>query len=107
MLSTLSLPSFADWMFLPKGTLTSEDGYWLTEQDARDTLAMVRTYKAQAKAWESAYEELRAEVTTSNEQFRSRLQELEDSINAERRANKRNLFLYAVGAFALGFIAGR
>ena len=94
-------------MFLPKGTLTSEDGYWLTEQDARDTLAMVRTYKAQAKAWESAYEELRAEVTTSNDLFRSKLQELEDSINAERRANKRNLFLYALGAFALGFLAGR
>lgn len=68
---------------------------------------MVRTYKAQAQAWKSAYEELRAEVTTSNEAFRSRLQELEDSINAERRANKRNLFYYALGAFALGFIAGR
>lgn len=94
-------------MFLPKGTLTSEDGYWLTEQDARDTLAMVRTYKAQAKAWESAYEELRGEITTSNDLFKTKLQELEDSINAERRANKRNLFFYALGAFALGFIAGR
>jgi len=94
-------------MFFPKGTLTSEDGYWLTEQDARDTLAMVRTYKQQAKAWESAYEELRGEITTSNDLFKTKLQELEDSINAERRANKRNLFLYAVGAFALGFIAGR
>ena len=94
-------------MFLPAGTPTPEDGYWCNEQDARDTLAMVRTYKAQAQAWESAYEELRAEVTTSNDMFRSKLQELEDAINAERRANKRNLFYYAVGAFALGFIAGR
>ena len=94
-------------MFLPAGTSSSEDGYWCSEQDARDTLAMVRTYKAQAKAWESAYNELLTEVRTSNEAFALKLKQLEDSINAERRVNRRNMVLYAIVAFGVGFVAGR
>jgi len=103
----MSCPSFASWKAVPAGWTSKEPGYWCTEQDARDTLAMVRTYRQQAQAWEGAYNELLTEVRTSNEAFAVKLKALEDSINSDRMVNRRNTVLFAIVAFGIGFAAGR
>lgn len=103
----MSCPVSAEWKAVPAGWTSDEPGYWCNEQDGRDTLTAIRTYKQQAQAWESAYNELLTEVRTSNEAFALKLKQLEDSFNSERRVNQRNMLIYSLVAFGIGFVAGR
>ena len=88
MVSMTSLPASAAWKYVPGGWTTPDAGYFGTEQDGRDTLEALRTYREEATAWENAYNALKAEFDTLRAELNLKFAALEKSLNAEREAWK-------------------
>ena len=84
----MSLPASAAWKYVPGGWTTPDAGYFGTEQDGRDTLEALRTYREEATAWENAYNALKAEFDTLRAELDLKFASLEKSLNAEREAWK-------------------
>lgn len=112
LLSTMNLPCSAAFLFVPQGTTltVSEDSYLCAAQDARDTLALIRTLRGERDAWREGYESLRGEIATYQERTEARLTALSEALNAELRARKaeraRGTLLLVVAA-GVGYLAGR
>ena len=88
MVLMMSLPASAAWKYVPGGWTTPDAGYFGTEQDGRDTLEALRTYREEATAWENAYNALKAEFDTLRAELDLKFAALEKSLNAEREAWK-------------------
>ncbi len=86
-----SSSSFAEWKYVPKGWIAPEAGYFGSEQDGRDTLVTIQTYKEQSKAWETAFETQAAENKKFQGQINERIALLEQVLNEEREAWKKSL----------------
>ena len=84
----MSLPASGAWQYVPRGWIAPDAGYWGTEQDGRDTLEALRTYREEATAWENAYNALKAEFDTLRAELDLKFASLEKSLNAEREAWK-------------------
>ena len=87
MVSMMSLPASA-WQYVPRGWTTPDAGYFGTEQDGRDTLEALRTYREEATAWENAYNALKAEFNTLRAELDLKFAALEKSLDKERKAWK-------------------
>lgn len=94
--------------------MTSEPGYWMSEDDGRDLLTAIRTYRQAAEIWERTAAEMQAEVTSLRAEIDAEMKTLRDELNAERLAWKRKAtaernrtWLCVVGALGLGFVIGR
>ncbi len=112
VLSTTSLPCSADFLFVPQGATltTSEDSYLCTAQDAKDTLALIRTLRGERDAWKAGCESLREEIDAYQERTESRLAALSEALNAEmkaRRSDRARTTLMIVFAAGVGYLAGR
>ena len=82
------MPASAAWKYVPGGWTTPDAGYFGTEQDGRDTLEALRTYREEATAWENAYNALKVEFDTLRAELDMKFAALEKSLNAEREAWK-------------------
>lgn len=85
-----SLPASA-WTYVPAGWTATEPGYWGTEQDGRDTLEAIRTYREERDAWRKAFEAAQDENRAFQEKMEQRFTALEESLEAERAAWKREI----------------
>ncbi|HCL78927.1 MAG TPA: hypothetical protein DIC53_03045 [Synergistaceae bacterium] len=88
MVSMASSPASAAWKYVPEGWTTPDAGYFGTEQDGRDTLEALRTYREEATAWEAAYNALKAEFDTLRAELDMKFAALEKSLDKEREAWK-------------------
>jgi hypothetical protein len=111
--STLNSPCFADWQTVPAGWTATEPGYFGTLADGRDTLAALQTYRQTGERWKAAYSDLRTEFIKTTEEIKEKMAELEEQINAERRAwraevsrGRANSLLWIAAAGGIGFLAG-
>ena len=86
--SMMSLPASGAWQYVPRGWIAPDAGYWGTEQDGRDTLEALRTYREEATAWENAYNALKAEFDTLRAELDLKFASLEKSLDKERKAWK-------------------
>lgn len=93
--------------------MTPEPGYFGSEPDGRDTLAAMKTYKEQSKAWENAYGDLRSEILSYQKSTKEELNLLKEQMEVERRAWKREIqvsqtknTIYLLLAFGIGYMAG-
>lgn len=84
----MSLPASGAWQYVPRGWTTPDAGYFGTEQDGRDTLEALRTYRESSEAWEKAYNALHGEFGTLRAELNLKFAALEKSLNAEREAWK-------------------
>ena len=82
------MPASAAWQYVPGGWTTPDAGYWGTEQDGRDTLEAIRTYREEATAWENAYNALKAEFDSLRAELDLKFATLEKSLDKERAAWK-------------------
>ena len=88
MVSMMSLPASGAWQYVPRGWTAPDAGYWGTEQDGRDTLEALRTYRESSEAWEKAYNALHGEFDTLRLELDEKFASLKDSLNLERKAWK-------------------
>ena len=76
---------------MPKGWTTPRPGYWGENEDGRDTLSAIETYRGEAAAWEAAFNK----AVSENEAFRAemvaRFEGLEKAIEKERAGWKREI----------------
>ena len=86
-----SSPASAAWTYIPAGWTATEPGYWGTEQDGRDTLEALRTYREERDAWRKAFEDARDENRAFQERMEQRFSDLEKSLETERAAWKREI----------------
>lgn len=110
MALTMNSTCFADWKHVPQGWVTPEAGYWGAEQDGRDTLAALQTYRQQKEAWRNAYDSLRGDILIYKEDTGQKLKELEEQINKERRVretelqrSRTNSFIWMLLSFGAGY----
>lgn len=99
-----SLPASGEWKYGPPGWTATEPGYWGTEQDGRDTLQALRTYREERDAWRLAFEDARDENRTFQEKMEQRFSGLEESLEKERAGWKREI--RKARAPGLGIFAG-
>ncbi|GHV36380.1 hypothetical protein FACS1894187_10890 [Synergistales bacterium] len=99
---------------MPQGYLTPEAGYFGTEQDGRDTLAALQTYRLTAEKLQAAYQDLGKEYIRNAKSVQEQIKGLEMQINAERRAWKAEVarartrsVIWVVLAGAAGYAIGR
>ena len=84
----MSLPASGAWQYVPRGWTAPDAGYWGTEQDGRDTLEALRTYRESSEAWEKAYNALHGEFDTLRAELDTKFATLEKSLDKEREAWK-------------------
>jgi hypothetical protein len=65
-------------------TLDNELGIFGTLEDGRDTLMALRTYRESSDRWQSAYEELLEDYTTTLSSTKDQLKEIENNLQAEK-----------------------
>lgn len=99
-----SSPASAAWKYVPEGWTTPDAGYFGTEQDGRDTLQALRTYREERDAWQRAFEDSRDENRTFQEKMEQRFTALEESLEAERARWKREI--HKARAPGFGIFAG-
>ena len=87
--SMMSLPASAAWQYVPGGWTTPDAGYFGTEQDGRDTLEALRTYRESSEAWEKAYNALHGEFDTLRAEL-DMFATLEKSLDKEREGRARS-----------------
>jgi hypothetical protein len=99
---------------VPEGWTTTEQGYFGTLPDGRDTLAALQTYRQTSERWKAAYSDLRTEFLTTAENLREQMAALEKQINNERRAwkaevvrSRTNNLLWIILAGGIGYAVGR
>ncbi len=90
VLMTSSISS-GEWKYVPAGWTATEPGYFGSEQDGRDTLEAVRTYREERDSWRRAFEEARDENRDFQAKMEERFSSLEKSLEAERTAWKREI----------------
>jgi hypothetical protein len=86
-----SSPASAAWTLVPAGWQSSEPGYWGDEATGRDTLEALRTYREERDAWKQAFESVRDENQIFQEKMEQRFSGLEESLEKERAAWKREI----------------
>jgi hypothetical protein len=103
---------------VPLGWTATEPGYFGTLEDGRDTLAALQTYRQTSERWKAAYSDLRTEFLTTTEDIKKQMTALEEQINSEREAWKKEVakaetkgfwstFWTILGAGGLGYAVGR
>lgn len=86
-----SLPASGEWKYVPPGWTATEPGYWGTEQDGRDTLQALRTYREERDAWERAFYRQKDENMAFKDTMEARFNDLEKNLSVERAGWKREV----------------
>ncbi len=107
MVSIMSLPASGAVKYVPKGYVTTEPGYWMTEQDGRDLLTSVRTYRQERDIWHQTVLDMRAETDVRLLELKAELNEERNGWEGQIRQERKNTVLWSVGALAVGVIIGR
>jgi hypothetical protein len=99
---------------VPEGWTTTEQGYFGTLQDGRDTLAAIQTYRQTSERWKAAYADLRTEFVTTTDDIKKQMAALGDQLNNERKAwkaevarSKGSTWFWIAVAGGVGYAAGR
>lgn len=87
--------------------MTTEPGYWMTEQDGRDLLTSVRTYRQERDIWHQTVLDMRAETDVRLLELKAELNEERNGWEGQIRQERKNTVLWSVGALAVGVIIGR
>lgn len=84
--------AYSEVKHVSAGWITPETGYFFTETDGRDTLTALKTYRQERDQWKTGYDELRLDFAELAESTDARLKEIEDSFNADLKAQKQKVF---------------
>jgi len=78
-------------MHVPPGWTATEPGYWGDDGTGSETLEVLRTTREERDAWKQAFESARDENQIFQEKMEQRFSGLEESLEKERAAWKREI----------------
>jgi len=90
----------AKWIHVPEGYVTTEEGYFGTIQDGKDTLAIIKSSKEEARVYKQGYNDIKNEFLSFQKSSKQQLAELKASLDQERiESRKRNVKNVILGVF--------
>ena len=96
----------AERCFLTKGTPAPYDGYFFDVESGEAIATGWAKAEADAKSWQTAYEDLRREIAESAAQQTFNTEALASQINVERRNHRRKVIRTTVLSVLAGGIIG-
>lgn len=87
--------------------MTTKPGYWMTEQDGRDLLSSVQTYRQERDVWHQTALDMEDEANTKLAELKAELNEERDEWKGQIRQERKNTVLWSVGALVVGVMIGR
>lgn len=66
------------------GWTATEAGYWISDDEAREILSALRTYRYELTHWRNAYNERHVDALQQAKDFTQKLNDLEAALNDER-----------------------
>lgn len=87
----MSSTSSAAIKYVPQTWIAPTSGYFATEQEGRDLLSALRTYKQEREAYKESYEELHNEFKLFVEEVKTNEAELKEAMVKERTAWKKEV----------------
>ena len=79
----------------------------MTEQDGRDLLSSVRSYRQERDIWHQTVLDMRAETDVKLVELKAELNEERDEWKGQIRQERKNTVLWSVGALTVGVMIGR
>lgn len=79
----------------------------MDEQDGRDLLASVRTYRQERDVWHQTALDMKAETNARLLELKAELNEEREEWKRQIRKERKNTVLWSIGAIAVGIAVGR
>jgi hypothetical protein len=95
------------WTIKPQGYTLEEESMVGPLEVGRQTLEMVKTYKAEAELWQREYEEQQATFGETLDSYRHSLEDLETQMNADLAFQQHKRFFNGLGTgFIISIVVG-